>query len=109
MARYWVAGVVQRLGESQFPVGTLAVNVLGSFLIGLVLTLSLERGLVGPNVRLFLAIGVLGGFTTMSTFSYETLALVRDGSMALALWNIGSTFGTCLIAVWLGLLTGRVV
>lgn len=109
IARYWIAGMVQRLGDTEFPAGTLAVNVLGSFLIGLVLSLSLERGVLGANARLFLAVGVLGGFTTMSTFSYETLALLRDGSLPLALWNATATLGVCITAVWIGALVGRFV
>lgn len=109
VARYWIAGVVQRLGDTEFPVGTLAVNVLGSFLIGAVLSLSLERGVLGPSTRLFLAVGVLGGFTTMSTFSYETLALLRDGSIPVAVWNVTATLLVCLTAVWLGALAGRLV
>ena len=102
VARYWLAGTVQRLDGTLFPLGTLAVNTLGSFLIGFVLVLSLERGLIDPNWRLFLAVGVLGGFTTMSTFSFETLALVRDASLGAACLNIGTTLTGCLAAVWLG-------
>jgi fluoride exporter len=68
VARFWLSGVVQRVNGSDFPVGTLAVNVLGSFVIGVVMALSLERGTVGPAVRLCLTVGFCGGFTTMSTW-----------------------------------------
>ena len=109
VGRYWLAGVVQRLNGTEFPIGTLAVNVLGSFLVGLVLALSLDRGLLNADLRTFLAVGFCGGFTTMSTFSYETVSLLRDGSTVLALANVGGTVGVCLAAVWLGDLVARVL
>jgi len=101
-ARYWLAGVVQRLNGSQFPVGTLAVNVLGSFVLGLVVALSLERELISPDARLFLGVGFCGGFTTMSAFSYETVALLRDGSLLAGAGNIVVSLLSCLLAVWAG-------
>ena len=109
VGRYWLAGLVQSGSDSPFPLGTLSVNVLGSFVVGLVMALSLDRGLVPANVRLFLATGFCGGFTTMSTFSYETLALVRDGEMLLALGTIGLTLVACLVAVMLGQAAARVL
>lgn len=108
VARYWLAGVVQRVNGSDFPVGTLAVNVLGSFVIGLVMALSLERGTPGPSVRLFLTVGFCGGFTTMSTFSYETLALFREEQIAFAFGNVAATVGASFAATWLGYALGRV-
>jgi CrcB protein len=107
VARYSLAGIVQRAHGGAFPLGTLGVNVLGSFLVGFVMALSLERGVLQANTRLFLATGFCGGFTTMSTFSYETLALVRDGEMALAFVNLAITLGACLLAVWVGQAAGR--
>jgi CrcB protein len=107
VARFWLSGVVQRLNGSDFPVGTLAVNVLGSFVIGMVMALSLERGTPGATVRLFLTVGFCGGFTTMSSFSYETMALVRDGQAAYAFANVGASLGGSLIATWLGYGLGR--
>lgn len=107
LGRYWLAGAVQRLGGHAFPSGTLAVNVAGSLLIGLVMALSLERGLLDEDARILLATGFCGGFTTMSTFSYETLALLRDGEQLLALGNAGVTFAACLGAVWLGSVIAR--
>jgi len=109
VARYWLAGVVQRLNGSEFPLGTLAVNILGSFVVGLVMALSVERGAVSANARIFLTVGFCGGFTTMSTFSYETMALLRDGEMGLGVGNIGATLGACLTAAWLGQIVGRIV
>jgi CrcB protein len=108
VARYWLSGAVYRLNGSGFPVGTLAVNVLGSFAIGLVMALSLERNAVGPGVRLFMTVGFCGGFTTMSTFSYETLALIRDGQTGFALANIAISVSASLAATWLGYVLGRV-
>ena len=102
VARYWLSGVVQRLAGGSFPAGTLVVNVLGSFLVALVMALSLERGVIGPNLRLLLTIGFCGGFTTMSTFSYETVALLRDGEHVFALVNVIATLGATVVAVWFG-------
>jgi CrcB protein len=109
VARYWLAGFVQRLQGGDFPVGTLTVNVVGSFVVTIVMALSLERGVVGPSARLFLAVGLCGGFTTMSTFSYETLAMFRDGQTTFAVANIVATVGASLAAGWLGYAVGRVL
>ncbi len=109
VGRYWVAGLVQQAQGSQFPLGTLAVNVAGSFILGLLMALSLERALLGPNMRLCLAVGFCGGFTTMSTFSYETIALLRDGSAFLGLLNAATTMALCLLGVWLGALMIRIL
>ena len=102
MARYWLAGVVQRWNGTDFPAGTLAVNILGSFILGAVLALSFDRDLISPNARLFLGAGFCGGFTTMSTFSYETLALLREGSVLAGIGNLTASLVSCLSAVWLG-------
>jgi CrcB protein len=109
VARYWVSGLVQGITGPTFPFGTLAVNVLGSFMLGLVLSLSLERGLIAPDLRLLLTVGVCGGFTTMSTFSYETVELMRDGELLASVWNVTGTVVTCYAAVWLGGLAARVL
>lgn len=109
VARYWLAGVVQNLTNYGFPTGTLAVNVLGSFVIGLVMVLSLERGLLDDELRVLLATGFCGGFTTMSTFSYETLVLVRDGERLLALGNVGIMLAACFLATWAGAVIARLI
>jgi CrcB protein len=109
VGRYWVAGQVQSWASSDVPLGTLAVNAAGSLLLGFVLTLSVDRGLLGPELRLLLAVGVCGGFTTMSTFSFETLALFQQGSFVLAAWNAAGTLLVCLAAVWLGATAGRLI
>jgi CrcB protein len=107
VARYWLSGVLQRFGGADFPMGTLGVNVLGSFVLGLVMVLSLERGLVGTDLRVFLSIGLCGGFTTMSTFGYETLALLQAGEPGHAAANVGVTLAACVAAVWVGQLAAR--
>jgi CrcB protein len=109
VARYWLAGLVQQLNGSDFPVGTLAVNLVGSLVVGLVMTLSLERGLIDADLRTLLAVGLCGGFTTMSTFSYETMALLRDGETVLALGNMAATTIGCMAAVWLGAVMVRML
>ena len=88
LAGGWVHGVLR---GSTFPCGTFTVNAVGSFAIGALLGLSLERALVSPGARLFLVTGLLGGFTTFSAFSYETLQLARDGQWPAALgYSLGS-------------------
>ena len=95
--------VTQRFGES-FPWGTLVVNVSGSFLIGAFATLTDLDGrfLVGSTARHFVMTGILGGFTTYSSFSLQTLALAHDGEWARAAVNAFGTFVLCFFAVWLG-------
>ena len=98
--------VAERLGLA-FPYGTLLINVSGSFLIGFVLALATER-MVGPWwVRPALAIGFLGSYTTFSTFSYETLRLVEDGSLLAAGANIAISVAAALVAVYLGTILAR--
>jgi CrcB protein len=104
MARYLVSGVVaQAIGET-FPFGTLVVNVAGSFVIGVFVALTGPDGrlLLDPHIRQFVAVGLCGGFTTFSSFSLQTLALVQDGEWALAALNVLASVVTCLLAVWAG-------
>jgi CrcB protein len=105
ISRYGLAGLCQRLafGEGKlFPYGTLAVNVLGCLFLGLIIQLSEERFLMRPEIRLALTIGFLGGFTTFSTFGYETFALWNDGDWRRAALNFVLTNGLGLLAVWMG-------
>ncbi|MFZ5492607.1 MAG: fluoride efflux transporter CrcB [Pseudomonadota bacterium] len=100
-ARYLaVNGLAVWLGRA-FPYGTLAVNVAGSFLMGLALTLLMQRGLLGEPWRAGLMAGVLGGFTTFSAFAGETLVLAQQRPAA-AVLNIGLHLALCLAAVWAG-------
>lgn len=105
--RYWMQGVVYGRTGTDFPYGTLAVNVLGCLVIGFLMISLEERFLAVPSLRLFLTIGVLGGFTTFSSFSYETLALARDGETARALANVGLSVVSCLTATWMGMKLGQ--
>lgn len=101
--RYLVGGWLHRaLPGVAFPIGTLAVNVSGCFLIGLVAGLAEARQAFGPDLRVFLLIGVLGGYTTFSSFAYETLALARDAELARALVNVAAQVVLGLGAAWLG-------
>lgn len=90
-----------------FPAGTLAVNLLGCLAIGLVAALVEERGALDPAARVFLLVGVLGGFTTFSTFGYETVALVRDGNLLLAGGNVAASLAAGLAGVWAGIVVAR--
>jgi CrcB protein len=103
-ARYGCAGLAARWLGAGFPWGTFIVNVSGSLLIGFLAALMAPDGrlLAAPDVRTFLLIGILGGFTTFSSFSLETLNLVRDGEWLFAVTNVVLSVVLCLVAVWLG-------
>jgi CrcB protein len=104
VARFWLSGLVgQRVGES-FPWGTVFVNVTGSFVIGFVGTLTGPEGrvLVPSDARIFVMVGICGGYTTFSSFSLQTLNLGRDGEWLLAGGNVLFSVVLCLVAVWLG-------
>jgi fluoride exporter len=104
VARYGLSGLVARSFGESFPWGTLIVNVLGSFLIGFVATLTGPDGRVpvSPVARQFWMPGIFGGFTTFSAFSWQTLSLAQDGELARASAYVGLSVALCLIGVWLG-------
>lgn len=102
LARYLVVSWTQARFGAAFPYGTFVVNAGGSFLIGLIMTLGLESGLVGPDLRLLLVTGLLGGFTTFSALSYESFRLATLGSLWLAAGNVGLNVFVGLVAVTLG-------
>lgn len=106
-ARYLLAGWVQRAAGPGFPYGTLAVNLIGSFVLGLLMVIGLQTELMSPTVRLAVTTGAMGGFTTYSTFSYETLGLIQQGAWGSAALNISVTLTACLAASFLGLAVGR--
>ena len=106
-ARYLVSGWVMKLAGSTFPYGTLAVNLVGSFLLGALMHIGLSSDAMSPNTRLALTTGLLGGFTTYSTFSYESLTLLREGAWLHAGLNVGVTVAACLVASAGGYFTGR--
>ncbi len=109
VGRYMVGGWVQTIAGPRFPWGTLAVNVLGCAAIGLVMYLALQRQALSANTRVFLTIGILGGFTTFSSFGYETLALLQKRDIGLALANAGGSLALGLAAVWAGWAGARLV
>lgn len=108
IGRYWISGLAQRFYGS-FPMGTLTVNVLGSFLLGFLATLFLERLTVSLELRLFLLIGVLGSFTTYSTFSLETMNLMREGDWWFVILSVGGNLVVGLLAVASGMILARTV
>ena len=105
--RYWLQGAVYARTGSGFPYGTLAVNVIGCFFIGLLMVSLEERFTALPEMRLFLTVGLLGGFTTFSSFSYETLSLARERDFLEALANVGFSVITGLSATWVGMKLGK--
>jgi CrcB protein len=106
-ARYLVSTWAARNLGAEFPRGTLLVNVAGSFMLALIVALPGAR--LSPELRLFLGAGILGGFTTYSSFNAETLALLEQGSTGLALANVALTVLGCLVAGLAGLLVGRLL
>jgi CrcB protein len=106
-ARYYVSGWVYDLAGTGFPYGTLAVNIAGAFLVGVVMGMGARSTILPPNVRFALVIGLLGGLTTFSTFSYETLKQIEGGHFLLAATNILASVLLCLFFTWLGIITAR--
>lgn len=103
VCRYGMSSWVQRnFSASTFPYGTLAVNMLGCLLIGLAIGFAESRQIFGDEFRRFVLIGILGGFTTYSTFSYETLALVQNADYLRAFGNVGVHVVLGLFLVWIG-------
>ena len=104
LGRYWCSGLVARWVGETFPWGTLFVNVVGSFLIGLVFTITGPDGriLISTGPRQFMLVGVFGGFTTFSSFSLQTLNLMQDGEWLWAAGNVAMSVSLCLVGVWLG-------
>jgi fluoride exporter len=104
MGRYWCSGIVAHLIGETFPWGTLIINIVGSFVIGFFGTLTGPDGrmFVGTTARQFVMVGICGGYTTFSSFSLQTLALMNDGEWLRAGANVGLSVTLCLLAVWVG-------
>jgi CrcB protein len=102
LARYVLGVEIAARAGGRFPLGTLVINISGSFLIGLLMTLLTERFQPHPNWRLLLVVGVLGGYTTFSTFEYETFRAVQDGSKWIGMLNVLGSVILGYIAVWIG-------
>jgi fluoride exporter len=107
LSRYLVGLAIMTRFAGRFPWGTLAVNVTGSFLIGLLMTLLTERWQPHPYWRLLLVVGFLGGYTTFSSFEWETYSTVREGGFWIGLANVAGSVAFGYAAVWLGVLLGR--
>lgn len=107
IARYLVSGWIYALAGKTLPYGTLAVNVTGSLLLGLVMEGSLRSTLLSPDLRFGLTVGFLGGFTTFSTFSYETVRLLEEGSVVAAGANILLNISVCIVAALVGIYLAR--
>jgi CrcB protein len=106
-ARYLLTGWIPKALGPSFPYGTLTVNVVGSFLMALVMTVALSTSAIPPSVRLFLTIGFMGGFTTYSSFSYETLTLIQQRAWLSVILDVGLTVGIGLLASVLGLIVAK--
>jgi len=107
VARYYLSGWTHSLLGWGFPYGTLAVNVVGAYFIGLIMELSLRSAAIPGILRVGLTVGFMGGLTTFSTFSYETFKLLEDGRFMLAFANILASVAVCLLFTWLGIITAR--
>lgn len=107
LARYYLSGwVYSHLGRA-FPYGTFAVNVVGAYLIGLVMELGLTGTAISDTLRVGLTVGFMGGLTTFSTFSYETFKLLEEGQFGVAFVNVLASVAVCLACTWLGIFTIR--
>src|SRR5271154_6407916 len=104
MARYGCSSLIAGWFGETFPLGTLVINVLGSFIIGFFATITGPDGrvLVSGDIRQFVMVGLCGGYTTFSSFSYQTLTLAQDGEFLRAGLNVVASVVLCLLAVWLG-------
>jgi CrcB protein len=102
LLRYSLSGLVARQYGETFPWGTMAVNLIGCFLAGGIFYVTEERFLVNPTLRTVILIGLLGGFTTFSSYGLQTFALLRDGEFGLAILNIAASNLLGLVMVWAG-------
>lgn len=109
LGRYWLSGLVARQYGETFPLGTLFVNVVGCFLAGSLFYLTEERFLVSPTLRTVILVGLLGGFTTFSSFGLQTFTLLREGEFALATLNVTVSNLLGLLMVWAGYSLGKVL
>ena len=107
LSRYYLSGWVYALLGRSFPYGTLVVNIIGAYFIGLIMELALRSTALSDTLRLGLTVGLLGGLTTFSTFSYETFKLLEEGQLLLAAVNVLASVGICLLCTWLGIVTIR--
>jgi CrcB protein len=107
VSRYLLGGLVQRLADTTFPAGTLLINVTGSLLLGLIVRYAVETPTITPEIRAFLTIGFCGGYTTFSTFSYETVAMLEDGQWSRAGLYVSASVLLSLLGTLLGFALAR--
>jgi len=107
--RFWLGGYIGNRMGTRFPYGTFIINCSGSFVIGFVVTLLAERTHWSPNWRYLIPIGFVGGYTTFSTFEYETLRAVQDGSLVIAGLNLLLSVVVGFLAVWMGVMAGQAI
>ncbi len=107
--RYGLSSYVNKSQSTIFPIGTLLVNVLGSFVLGIIMFYLSEKEFIGNEFKLFLSVGLCGGFTTFSTFSYETLMLFRDSEFGLAIYNVLLNVVLCLVGIYLAYLISKLI
>src|SRR5580700_12118164 len=104
IARFWLRGYISNRMGVRFPYGTFVINIIGSFLVGLVLTLLAEKTHWSANWRYLIPIGFIGGYTTFSTFEYETFRSFQDGEILMASLNVTLSVATGFISVWCGVI-----
>jgi CrcB protein len=109
LSRYFLSGWVYDWLGKGFPFGTLAVNILGAFIIGFLMEFSLHSTLIPPSLRIGLTVGFLGGLTTFSTFSYETFRLIEDGEILFAGINAAGSVVVCVFFAWVGIILARAI
>jgi fluoride exporter len=109
IVRFWVGTYIGSRMGTRFPYGTLVVNISGSFLVGLVIAVLAAKTQWNSNWRYLIPIGFIGGYTTFSSFEYETLRTIQDGQVGLGLLYIAVSVGVGFIAVWVGVMAGRAI
>lgn len=107
--RYLISGFFYDLYGDKFPYGTLAVNIIGCLILGFFITMSEGKFIISPQMRTFVAIGLLGAFTTFSTFSFETLALLQNELYTSAFFNVLISVGVGLCALWAGIVLAKLI
>jgi len=107
--RFWAGGYVSSRLGTRFPYGTFVINITASFLIGFVMTLLAERTHWSPNWRYLIPVGFIGGYSTFSTFEYETFRVFQDGEFLIVGLNIVGSVALGFLSVWLGVVTGRII